>query len=304
MSGSTVLPASVKISSASGRVGALARLDDDRGLDPRGVRRGEHAAERGGDQDVDIELQQFVVGDDVGAGIAVERPCFACVWRIAPGRRARLVIIGAGRIADGHDLAIGFVQKLGRVPADVAEALNGDRRAVALARDALSSLSVRMPTPRPVASSRPGSRSLDRLAGDDGRIEAVVLAVLVHDPGHHAMVGAHVGGRDVGVGADDVVDLVDELAREPLELDDAELAGVDRDAALGAAVGNVHDGGLPGHQRGQRADLVEVDLVMVAEAALHRPAGVIVLHAVADERRQLAVVHFDGNLDLHLAGRP
>ena len=60
---------------------------------------------------------------------------------------------------------------------------------------------------------------LDRLAGDDARIEAVVLAVLVHDPGHHAMVGAHVGGRDVGVGADDVVDLVDEPARDPLQLD-------------------------------------------------------------------------------------
>ena len=51
---------------------------------------------------------------------------------------------------------------------------------------------------------------LDRLARDHARIEAVVLVVLVHDPGHDAMVRAHVGRRNVGVRSDHVVDLVDE----------------------------------------------------------------------------------------------
>ena len=79
------------------------------------------------------------------------------------------------------------------------------------------------------------------------------------------------------------------------------LARIDGDAPLGAAVGNVDDGRLPGHQRGQRADLVQVDLGMVAQAPLHRPAGVVVLHAIADERGDLAVVQLDGDLHRHLA---
>ena len=79
------------------------------------------------------------------------------------------------------------------------------------------------------------------------------------------------------------------------------LCDVDGDAALRAAVGNIDDGRLPGHQRGQAADFVEIDFGVIAQAALHRPAGAVVLHAVADERAQLAVVHFDGNLHLHLA---
>ena len=61
---------------------------------------------------------------------------------------------------------------------------------------------------------------LDRLAGDDAGVEAVVLVVLVHDPGHLAVVGAHVGGGDVGVRADHVVNLVDEFAGDPFQFAD------------------------------------------------------------------------------------
>ncbi len=35
---------------------------------------------------------------------------------------------------------------------------------------------------------------------------------------------------------------------------------------------------------------------MIAQAPFHRPARVVVLHAVADERGDLAVVHLDGDL--------
>ena len=68
---------------------------------------------------------------------------------------------------------------------------------------------------------------------------------------------------------------------------------IDGDASLGAAVGNVDHCGLPSHEGRQRADFVQVDLGMVAEAAFHRSAGVVVLHAIADERADLAVVHLD-----------
>ena len=41
-------------------------------------------------------------------------------------------------------------------------------------------------------------------------------------------------------------------------------------------------------------------LRMIADAAFHRPAGVVMLHAEADERRQAAVVFGDGAF--HLRG--
>ena len=128
----------------------------------------------------------------------------------------------------------------------------------------------------------------------------MVLAVLVHDPGHLVGAGAHVGSRDVGVGAEQVVDRVDEPAGDPLEFPGRVLAGIDRHAPLGAAVGNVDDRRLPGHQGRQGSDFVKVDLGMVAKASLERATGIVVLHAVANKGGQLARVSLDRDLDLDL----
>ena len=111
----------------------------------------------------------------------------------------------------------------------------------------------------------------------------MVLAVLVHDPGHHVGRRPHVGGGNVDIGADQIVDRVDEPARDPLELMGRALFWVERDPPLGPAVGDVDDGCLPGHEGRQPPDLVEIDLRMVAQPPLHRPAGVVVLDAVANE---------------------
>jgi hypothetical protein len=134
-----------------------------------------------------------------------------------------------------------------------------------------------------------------------GRAEAVVLGVLVHDPGHFLRARAHVGRGDVAVGPDDVVQFVDKLAGDPLEFAPAERERIDGDASFGAAVGQIDHGRFPGHQRCQRAHFVEIDLRMKPQPPLHRPPRIVVLHAVADERSQLAVVHLDRDLDLHLA---
>ncbi len=131
----------------------------------------------------------------------------------------------------------------------------------------------------------------------------MVLGILVHDPGHHFGVGAHVGGRDVAVGPDDVVNFVDEFARDPLDFAQAEPAGIDGDPAFRAAVGDIDDGRFPGHQGRQSANFVEIDFRMIAQPPFHRPARIVVLHAIADERGQLAVVHLNGDLHLHFAFR-
>ncbi len=135
---------------------------------------------------------------------------------------------------------------------------------------------------------------------DRGRV-AVELSVLVHHPGHHLGVGVDVRRRDVARRAEDLLDLGHERAGDLLELGLRELRGVAVDAALGAAEGDVRDGGLPGHERGEGADLVDVDFGVVADAALVWAAGAVVLDAVAGEDVDLAVGALDGDLDGDLA---
>ena len=130
---------------------------------------------------------------------------------------------------------------------------------------------------------------------------AVELSVLVHHPRHHLGVGVDVRRGDVAGRAEDLLDLVHERAGDLLELGLGELGGVAVDAALGAAEGHVRDGGLPGHERGEGADLVDVDLGVVADAALVGAAGAVVLDAVAGEDVDLAVGALDGDLDGDLA---
>ena len=134
---------------------------------------------------------------------------------------------------------------------------------------------------------------LDRLASDDAWVKAVVLIVLAHDPGHRLGVGSHVGRWDVDVGADDVMNLIDELAGDPLLLGETKGARVDGDPPLGAAVGNVHHRGLQRHQRREAADFVEVDLGVITEAPLHWSAGVVVLHPIADVGGDLALISLE-----------
>ena len=134
---------------------------------------------------------------------------------------------------------------------------------------------------------------------------ADVHAVGVHDPRHDLVVGVDVGRRDVLLGADRVDDLGDVAARQRLELAARHPRRVADDAALAAAERHVRDGALPRHPGGQRRDFVERDVGVIADAALGRAERDVVLHAVAGEDLDLAVVHLDraGDGDLPLGMR-
>jgi hypothetical protein len=114
---------------------------------------------------------------------------------------------------------------------------------------------------------------------------------IIHD--HRLAVGADVGRRDVPLRPDVVAERRGEAARDALELGLRVLARIDLDAALAAAERDLVERALVRHPRRQRLHLVEVGLVVVADAALVRPEHVVVLDAVALEHLDLPVVHAD-----------
>src|SRR5262249_3154649 len=124
--------------------------------------------------------------------------------------------------------------------------------------------------------------NVERLAGDHREVVAAGVhhGVGVVDPGHGLGVGVNVGGRDVGVRADQVAEVGDVAARDLAQVALADLLGVAADAALGPAEGDVDDGTFPRHPGGQGADLVEGDVGVVTDAALAWATDLVVQHAV------------------------
>ena len=154
-------------------------------------------------------------------------------------------------------------------------------------------------TPRPVALTRPSEPPRwMRLAGDDaGGGAAGVHRVRVHHPGHDLAVGVDVRRRDVALRADDDADLAGVAARHALQLLLRQLLRVAADAALGAAVGQVHRRALDRHPGRQRHHLLERHVGVVAHAPLAGAARQVVLDAVALEVGDAAVVHLDRHVD-------
>ena len=187
--------------------------------------------------------------------------------------------------------------------AGVAEALDRDPALLEVhpdLADRLDDAVDRSACRRLVPALRPAEA--DRLAGHDARDRvADVHRVGVHDPGHDLGVRVDVRGGDVLLGADEDLDLREEAAAQRLELLLAELLGVDDHAALAAAVRDADDRALPGHPHREGLDLVEADVLVVADAALGRPAAEVVLDAVARVDLDRAVVHLHREVDGQLA---
>ena len=134
---------------------------------------------------------------------------------------------------------------------------------------------------------------VERLAGDAGAgvdVGGVHPRVLVGDPCHLALAGAHVGGGHVLAGMDQVAlgQLVGESPGDLLQLVLVPIARIDPEAALGAAIGHFDQGAFVGHQRRQRLDLFLMHGRGVADAALHGLHVLGMHRAVAGESVDLA----------------
>ena len=151
-------------------------------------------------------------------------------------------------------------------------------------------------TPRPVASSRPTDPpSVTGLpVTTPSSWWPTIMLIGVEHPGHDLRIGAGVGGGDVVHRADDRHDLAGIAAGEAFLFAHRQFSRIADDAAFRAAVGQIDQGVLPGLEHGQRHDFVHVDGGVIANAALERAAGVVVLGAIAGEDLDAAVVHPTG----------
>ncbi len=187
---------------------------------------------------------------------------------------------GHVRDADHHRSQLARRER--RVAADVAESLH--RHPGALVGDAALGSCGRQKADQPATRGlAPRDRSAQgwRLAGHHRRFGvAHLLAVGVHDPGHHLLVGAHVGRRNVLVRSDEVDDLGRVPPGDPLQLGARQGGGIDSNPALGPAERDADNGALPGHQHRQGRHLTEVDVRGEADPTLGRPHGENVLHPV------------------------
>ena len=116
-------------------------------------------------------------------------------------------------------------------------------------------------------------------------------------------IRVHVGGGNIQVGADDLLDTLDEGGGDPVEFRRTQLRRIAVDAALAAAERHVHHRGLPGHQVGQRRRVLLVHVRVVTQSALVRAAGVVVLHPVTEVVQQVAVITLGDQLHLHHPSR-
>ena len=138
---------------------------------------------------------------------------------------------------------------------------------------------------------------LDRLAGDHrGHGMALVHGVGVHDPRHHPLVGIHVGGRYVGIGAQRLDDAGGVPAGHPLQLGHRHGGGVADHSALGPAERQVRHRVLPCHGAREAHHLFYADIRDHPYAALARPPGRVVDDADS-LHLGLLVVHFDDSLE-------
>ncbi len=205
----------------------------------------------------------------------------------------------AGMITDRDHLDAELMQPERGIGADIAEPLDHAGGIVEIDRELLHH------PPGEMCDAAPGGFAAaqraaggDRLAGDDlGHGAALVHRIGVHEPGHHLLVGAHVRRHHVGVRPDKGNHLLHVAPRQPLQFALGNRGEIDPHPALGAAIGQTDQRAFPAHPDRQCSDLADIDRRREPGAALGRAEGEVMLHAIALEYRDRAVVAMDRTRD-------
>ena len=200
--------------------GSVRGLRDDLRVDARRVVFADLVLDRGGDEDVAVQLEELGVGDLVRAREPDHRARLALpgvdLLRVQP---LGVVHAPAG-VRHRDDACADLGHELRGERAGVPKALHHDLRVFQIHAQMLGRLDDRVhgaPRGGLVASLAPADRQ--RLAGHNGeRGVALVHRVRVHDPGHRLRVRVHVGRGYVAIRTDEQLDLRGVAARQRLEL--------------------------------------------------------------------------------------
>ena len=139
------------------------------------------------------------------------------------------------------------------------------------------------------------------LAGDEAGFElAGDLAVFVHHPAHDLGIGVHVRSRNILLFADNAGNLINIAAGQGFQFPFRQLAYVNDDAALAAAVRQARNRAFAGHPERQGLYFVHIYSGMVPYAAFGRSHDSTVLAAVPGKYLYRTVIHLYRNL--HFGG--
>src|SRR3954462_15771069 len=284
-----------------GRRGTVRSFGDELYFQPFRDGPGDLASQRGGNEDVGLDVEQIVFGNLLGLRVTGDRA--AHVGGVLVHVRNEIVHVDAVRIEDGPARVVHgqeprseTLEDLRGVRADVTESLQGEGRSggdgTAIGEPLLDgvgeTLSGRLDAPFRAANARV-------LPGDDAaQAMALALAVgeLPEQEAHDVGIGPHVGSGDVEVGPDQRLEAVHVAENERLQLLAGERSRVDLDAALAAAERDVGDRRLPGHLGREHLEEVQRDVLVEPDAALVGAARLVVLHTVSLESFRPAGEHF------------
>ena len=270
----------------AGRDRAVGGLHDQRGLDALRIAQIDHRFECRGNQDVAILFENLVSVLHIGSPREALDPARGADVRLEEFDRNPLVVDDRAVPLDHPDNAAAVLlgEELGRVIAHVAQALDdhplaferaveaGGLHVVGMAEE-LAKRILHAPARRLDPARDPSG--VEGLSGDAGGgidVGRVHAAVLVDDPGHLALAGAHVRRGNVLRGVDQVAlgQLIGETAGDELHLMLFPLARIDPQAAFRASEGDLDERAFEGHQRGQGLHLVLMHVGGEADTALDR----------------------------------
>ena len=198
---------------------AVGGFRDDFGFDVLGVVQGDDVFKRGGDQDVALEGQQFVIRNARGAG----HPHYCASALFIAGRSQRIdsarVVHAAARIADRNDFGFLLREQARNRCANISKSLDRDGRA---AQGHFLHLACFLDHVHATASGGVAAslRTANRhgLPRDhSGRRVTDRHRVGVHNPRHRLSVGVNVRCWNIDLGADDGLNFRGVAARHALE---------------------------------------------------------------------------------------
>ena len=284
-------------------------LDHHLRLDPRRILLGDLALQRGGDEDIALELERILPARQPGRPGELDHaaalpPVGHHLLDVEPLR----VGDGALRFRQSDQHRPAFLEESGGVVPYVAQPLDHDSLArksggesqrlhvLPDAADLAHTEEDAAPGGLDTSTDAAGAHGLRGDTAERVHLAWTELGVGVGDPGHLPRTGSHIGRRHVQPRTNEVLahQLEHVAPGDPLQLIRRVRLRIEADAPLGTTERNVHQRALVGHEGGERLHFLVVHRLGVPDAALAGELVMAVLRPPGVHHLDSAVVALDG----------